>query len=241
MTNSPRRIGIVSLAAGRQFNEDSAGSSFDPNTGNQIVVVADGMGGHGGGDIASKALVTSLIDSFLESCKQNVPLDFDEAFRQAQYKIESLSMSGVGTKTMGTTAVVAYLTKATLTIGHVGDSRAILFDKLSAVRLTADHLKAVSSTVSDVQAKKSPQGNVLSKAISANSIFAPDILSIPIPAAGCLVLCTDGVSEAVDEQQMFSEIRGKSPEKDANNIVQKAITNKTSDNATTAVIYFKRK
>jgi len=226
--------GWFSHTGGRKNNEDYAVTCSDQNA--SLVVVCDGVGGCEGGREASEIVAKCIVESFLGRGTKDPELVLKEAIFQSLDTIKKAVEDEIGHPEMGTTVVAALLAAPTVTLAHVGDSRAFQFRRRLVKRLTADHLTVIESLgIPEPLAKNHPKGHVLSQAIGANHSINPDINTYPVRRGDRLLLCTDGVSDVLDLNIMHSLIRRGSAPECAEQIVRYAIAAGSADNCTAAV------
>lgn len=229
---------MYSSAGRRPNNEDCCDYLASTSCDSLIAILSDGMGGHLSGEVASKIAVQAGIEAF----------DRGDGFEQPEEQIRNIIVSSHNMirdeacsdfhKTgMGATIVIVHLAGSRLTVGHVGDSRAIQFRDKRARRLTQDDLFVVTVLgLSENTAKQHPQGNVLTQALGMEDKIAPTITTFDLHGGDSIVLCSDGVSEFVDEPAMWSITRRFSPAESARKLVKSAMLAGSSDNCSAIVI-----
>ncbi|MDG4655887.1 Stp1/IreP family PP2C-type Ser/Thr phosphatase [Ectobacillus antri] len=193
----------------RQHNEDSAGV-FRNLDGDILAVVADGMGGHRAGDIASSMTIQLFHDYWEQTYNMKTPKkaekwlrDYVEIINERIYKhaLENSECQG-----MGTTIVVAICTNQFATIGHVGDSRCYMVseDKMSLV--TEDHSLVNElvrhGEISREDAESHPRKHVLLRALGTEQKVEVDVKTLVVEHGDRLLLCSDGLSNKVTVPQM---------------------------------------
>ncbi len=193
----------------RENNEDAY---YIDLTDGKLLAVADGMGGHKAGEVASKM----AIDKVLEIFKQN-PIDSDHvvsailrAFEEASAEIDLKSNENENYEGMGTTLTLAYLEHGVLYVGHIGDSRAYLVDSKGIRRVTQDHTLVSElvrkGTISEKEAKNHPQRNVIMKALGSGCKGLPEIKEIEIQEKTIVLICSDGLTDLVSDEEIHREI-----------------------------------
>lgn len=195
-------IGLV-----RENNEDFYGVS---NTINGIIcVVCDGMGGHNGGEVASKIAVESIIGFFEKKKHDNIKLALINAFESANKKIIIEANNNSKLFGMGTTACTLIIQGNCAWIAHVGDSRIYLFSarKKHLHRLTNDHSLVQSlmdqGIITEKEAVNHPAKSKILKALGIKHDIEADVSENPILPAkdDIFLLCTDGLySEVLDKE-----------------------------------------
>src|SRR5437763_3590415 len=182
----------------RRENEDSALAQAP------VFVVADGMGGAQAGEVASQIAVEAFAQGLPDSgtAEQRLVSRAQEANR----RIFDVSRSERERAGMGTTLTAAYLDDSTLTIAHVGDSRAYLFRGGSLRRLTQDH-SLVDELVrrgklTEEQAAEHPQRSIITRALGPEPEVEVDTWTYPVRAGDVLMLCSDGLTSMVSEERV---------------------------------------
>lgn len=212
-----------SVGKQRELNEDSLLALTSTLAGNSgslpfgLYIVADGMGGHQYGEVASNAAVRTVsgyimskFQSYLFSLKPSSPDEslqeiMQTAVREAQKTIQSEAPSS------GTTLTAALVLGQQVTIAHVGDSRAyhIYPDGRSEV-VTRDHslVKRLEELghISEEEAENYPHRNVLYRALGQGEILEPDVFTVAFPQTGYLMICSDGLWGVVTDQDMHRMI-----------------------------------
>lgn len=196
--------GLSDLGMVRTSNEDCMGVFPDLN----LYLVADGMGGHAAGEVASSMAVETVKDSFSkdEGSGKLLPATqrLETAVKEANHKIYEAGKQTPTHAGMGTTLVSVFLDQETAYIGHVGDSRTYLIRQNEITQLTTDH-----SLVNEYlkrgmmipeEAERHPLKHVLSRALGTAPGVEVDILSLPLKSEDILLLCSDGLTNTVSPQ-----------------------------------------
>jgi serine/threonine protein phosphatase PrpC len=195
--------GMCDIGLKRKTNQDSIYLNPEKN----IFIVADGMGGHNGGDIAS-AMAVKYVPEFLLS---NANLDPVEACRESiRYTNKTIKERGaqdpklVG---MGTTVVGFYFKGATVYIPNVGDSRAYLVNNHKIFQLTKDHSlvqeKLNVGIYTREQAQKDPQKNVLVRTVGFDDEVEVDVFSYKVSKNDIFITCSDGLHGRVSDADIL--------------------------------------
>lgn len=228
----------------RSVNEDRA--VVLPKVGAMVIaVVADGMGGHQAGDIASQMTIEKIREELsnlspeatLEEQKEAIRLAVEaanqEVFRHAS---ERAHLHG-----MGTTVVVTIALPEHLVIGHIGDSRAYLAGKEKLVQLTEDHSLVNelvrNGQITQEEAEHHPRRNVLLRALGTDTRALVDIHDYLWEQDDILLICSDGLSSLVDSAELYAILRSSSPlDMKVNDLVDKALEAGGDDNITVVLI-----
>ncbi|MFC5703428.1 Stp1/IreP family PP2C-type Ser/Thr phosphatase [Cohnella faecalis] len=229
----------------RQMNEDRAWSGR-LSEGLTAVIVADGMGGHRAGDVASGLAVDSLSESLKlwdaawseEEGTANVRLMIRKA-NEAVYETASLNEKY---HNMGTTVVLAVLTEQAGWIGHIGDSRAYRLRDGELEQLTEDHTLVNELTktgqISPEEAAHHPRRNVLTRALGTDRDVPADVRTIDWRPGDRLMLCSDGLSGLVAKPLLEETLKQADVPLDrlAEQLVEMALEAGGDDNITVVLV-----
>ncbi|MFD0959387.1 Stp1/IreP family PP2C-type Ser/Thr phosphatase [Paenibacillus chungangensis] len=231
----------------RHVNEDHAwigrlGSSI------ALAIVADGMGGHLAGDVAS-GMAVEAFRSALEQYSEKTAFSEEEAkmlMRQAisaaNESIHAMASKEEKYHNMGTTIVAALLQRGRAVVGHVGDSRAYRLGKDSISLLTEDHSLVNellrSGQLNPEEAAHHPRRNVLTRAVGTDARVDIDVNSLPWAPDDVLLLCSDGLSNLVNEGRMLETMTasGWDLEAGAEQLIQLALEAGGDDNVTVVLL-----
>lgn len=202
---------VTDIGKKRTVNEDSA-AVFGIQNGPTLAVVADGMGGHRGGEYASSTAVRILGEQFM---KMDGSADMDdedwrewlqETVLHVNRIIYELAESNEEYKGMGTTldAVLIYGNKGLIT--HVGDSRVYTINESKILQVTKDHsfvnILLDSGEITEEEAARHPQRNWIMRAVGSEKTIMPDFYQIQLEEQPYLLICTDGLSNKVDNERI---------------------------------------
>ena len=233
-----KAFALTNMGVRRNTNQDYAYVS-EQNVGNlpNILIVADGMGGHKAGEVASEQAVNAV----LASIKQNNSTDkisiIEEAIAEANKKVLNMATSDEKFKGMGTTLVVATLENDILYVANVGDSRLYLIKDNEIRQITRDHSlvqEMVSMGELDKEsAKTHSRKNVITRAIGVDTKIVADFFEVDITNGTKILLCSDGLSNMVDDSQIndiVDEYSGKTLEETVHKLIDVANENGGHDN-----------
>jgi protein phosphatase len=219
----------------RKHNEDSFLAE------SPVFAVADGMGGHAAGDVASAAVVSRLsgvIDGDYG--------DSDAIARALAEATDDISHAADENHLgVGTTATGAVLTlqgdEAFWTVFNVGDSRVYLFEGNELSQITVDHSVVqelvAAGLISAADAEEHPESNVITRAVGFNSAPRPDFWMIPVRKGLRLLICSDGLTKEVDDEHIRLHLAaGLTPRETAQALVDAALAGGGRDNVTTVVV-----
>jgi len=192
----------------RNHNEDSV--TIVKNKGDDILLaVADGMGGHKGGEIASSIAITHIGKRFMDTSSVGTKEDainfLKEIVSEANMLLYKYTEDNPDSTGMGTTLVMALLTKDFLLYGNIGDSSGYAIKNKKLHKITNDHtlvnLLVKSGELSLEEAKNHPRKNVLMRALGANITVEMDVFDVEKDIEG-IFLCSDGLTNMLDDEQI---------------------------------------
>ena len=223
----------------RPQNEDSVYVNADKVP--VIAIVADGMGGHAAGKTASKMTVSYIKRKL--SGKNTAEISNDTIKKivvDASKKLISAADKDGSLKSMGSTLVLAIVTQKTAKIVNVGDSRAYVFKKNKLEKITKDHsyvqFLVDNNVLTQTEADTHPYKHVITRAIGMKDVEA-DVYDIDFISGDTLLLCSDGLTEHVREEEITEILSLKiSTDKKVSELIKLALERGGSDNVSVAVI-----
>jgi PPM family protein phosphatase len=220
----------------RTTNEDA----FLVDSDRGLFVVADGMGGHNAGEVAS-SLAVKAIDEFLADGTPASLNVLDEALRLANDHILSVAGEKPDYTGMGTTVVAVYLRDGEAVYAHAGDSRVYLWHKGVLTQLTRDDswvAAAMNGMMDDArEMEQHPMRHVLTKVVGLRPELQPSVAECPFVLGDLLLLCSDGVHGAVSDQTLGQLLGSRKPVASvAESVVREALAHGATDNVTAVVI-----
>lgn len=197
-------IGLI-----RETNEDSY--ICDPP---HLFIVADGMGGHVAGEIASKLAVSTVTGYIQEHVgKDNLEVVLKDAITQANTSIYQMALSKEEFSGMGTTVTASYIDGETIYWGHVGDSRIYLLRNGKLHQITSDHSLVwelvQSGNITKDEAYVHPKRNMLTRAVGTSCLITVDTGSVRWKPGDVVLMCTDGLTNLVSEQDIGTLMQSK--------------------------------
>ena len=207
----------------------------------RLAVVADGMGGHEGGKVASTIDVETVRDRYLTDPEEDQCQALKTAFENAHAAILEYARQHPELAGMGTTCTAAILSDGHLCFGHVGDSRLYLIRNGAISKLTVDHSRVArmveDGLITPDEASVHPQRNVLTAAMGIEPATA-DFSAAPLPlAAGdSLLICTDGLHGLVTDQEMLAAASSQTPADACKDLVRLAKDRGGFDNITLQIL-----
>ncbi|OEI74172.1 protein phosphatase [Bacillus subtilis] len=229
----------------RQHNEDDAGI-FKGKDEFVLAVVADGMGGHLAGDVASKMAVKAMGEKWNEA--ETIPQAPSECEKwlieqilSVNSKIYDHAQAHEECQGMGTTIVCALFTGKTVSVAHIGDSRCYLLQDDDFIQVTEDHSLVNelvrTGEISREDAEHHPRKNVLTKALGTDQSVSIDTRSFDIEPGDKLLLCSDGLTNKVEGTELKDILQSDSaPQEKVNLLVDIANQNGGEDNITAVLL-----
>jgi len=229
----------------RTHNEDYFGF-FERAPGEILAIVADGMGGHASGEVASRMGVEMIHEIYSkERADKGVLEALRSAFQITNFTILQKSLEQESMNGMGTTATALVLKNDQAFIGHMGDSRAYLFRNSTVSLLTKDHSLVErmvdQGLLSREEAYSHPQKNVIYKTLGVNMDAGLDLLGpIPVTIGDIFLLCSDGLTNHVTDEEMLNIVSKDPPQRACENLVLLANQRGGQDNITVQILTTKR-
>ena len=211
-----KAFGLTHVGRQRQHNEDSFRVEDDA----RLFLVADGMGGHAAGEIASRITVDSICE-FVTQTKEDDgtwPHAYDEqysrttnrlmtAVRLANTRVLEAMRKDARLRGMGTTVVACMADDTKMSIAHVGDSRGYLIRDNKITRITNDHSwvfeQVQAGMLTEAEAEKHPLRNVITRALGGALQVNPDASEIEMKRGDVYLLCSDGLTGMVAEDDIL--------------------------------------
>lgn len=231
--------GATHLGTVRTNNEDAA--LISPH----LVALADGMGGHAAGEVASAVVVEALAAL---ARTHPAPADLNprllrKALTQARGQLRALSAADPSMSGMGTTVVALALTDDAVTLAHVGDSRLYRWRDGELAQMTVDHTHVQrlveSGNLSPEGVRSHPFRSVILRSLDDTSDDLPDVAPTDtdtVSAGDRLLLCSDGLSDYLFDPDIGSILASGTPAQAADALVAAALDHETRDNVTVVVI-----
>lgn len=231
----------------RDHNEDSV--IIVENRSKEILLaVADGMGGHLAGEVASSIAISHIGKRFKELSsignKEDAIHWLQETVSEANVLIYKYTVEHPESKGMGTTLVTAIITPDMLLFGNIGDSSGFVMRKNKIHKITTDHtlvnLLVKSGELTEEEAKEHPRKNVLMKALGATTTVDMDIFDVETDVDG-VMLCSDGVTNMLDFEQIERVLNEElTAEEKVTKIVHKCNNRGGNDNISVAYFNLKK-
>ncbi|MCI6868641.1 MAG: Stp1/IreP family PP2C-type Ser/Thr phosphatase [Lachnospiraceae bacterium] len=234
---------ITDIGKRRSANQDFVYASDQP-VGNlsNMLIVADGMGGHNAGDLASRYTVESMVD-YIEKAVEKRPIPLlAEAIHHANELVVEKAKSDKALEGMGTTVVAATVQENYLYVANVGDSRLYLIDQ-EIEQITRDHsLVEEMIRVGELQrkdAKSHPDRNIITRAVGVRTPVKIDFFDIKLEPGDVILLCSDGLTNMVEDEDILRIVKKSSSLKEAaQRLVTEANKNGGKDNISVVLAEF---
>lgn len=210
-----------------------------------FAVICDGMGGANGGNIASAAAIKVISERIVEGYRDGMARNslrnmLESAVSAANIEIYDLSMENMDLRGMGTTVVAVIVTGGLAFIAHVGDSRAYKVNANGIEQVTKDHsiVQAMveKGQLTQSEAKNHPRKHFITRALGVEETVECDYGEIPFPEDGVFLLCTDGLTNMVEADDIYQTVRSFFVEDVADRLIAQANMAGGSDNITVVVI-----
>ena len=209
-----RAYAKTDIGANRNTNQDYVFCSMQ-SIGNlpNLFIVADGMGGHKAGDFASRYTVEMFLESVGNSKEENPISIMEEAIKIANISLIQKSRESIERDGMGTTFVVATIYGNSIYIANIGDSRLYLVNQDTIQQITRDHsLVEEMINMGELDRKNArthSKKNIITRAIGADSEVVPDFFEVEYQKGDIVLMCSDGLSNMIDDDDMKEIINGE--------------------------------
>ncbi|WP_455715585.1 Stp1/IreP family PP2C-type Ser/Thr phosphatase [Anaerosporobacter sp.] len=206
-----------------------------------LFIVADGMGGHKAGDFASRFSVENVVE-YIRNSKITSPIRlFEEAIKETNTLLLKEAKENQSLEGMGTTFVISTIVDETLYVANIGDSRLyIIHDDIK--QITRDHSlveeMVQNGEIDKNEARFHPNKNIITRALGASGEANPDFFEVALKKEDIILMCSDGLSNMVDDAEMYAIVTSKKER--VNNaviaLVEKANEYGGKDNITAIVV-----
>ncbi len=234
---------LTDIGRQRAINQDFIFRSDDAVGGlPSLYIVADGMGGHKAGDYASRFCVEDFIKEAEEKQYKTLLGGLESIISAVNEHVYEKSVRYPEYKGMGTTLVTAVVEGNTVTVSNVGDSRLYIFTVKDGLRqITVDHSlveKMIQSGELDrKEAAHHPKKNIITRAIGVDASVEPDFFETEVEEGNIILMCSDGLSNMVDDDRMAEVLRESGgPEDKARSLVDMANDRGGRDNISVVLI-----
>jgi serine/threonine protein phosphatase PrpC len=205
-----------------------------------IYLVADGMGGHQAGEVASRGAAEAVIAQYYSDVTHDVATSLVRAYHAANQLIHTQAQEDPSRSGMGTTMVAAVILGRRVYVANVGDSRAYLINHRGINQITEDHSwveeQVRAGMLTAEQARRHPQRNLVTRALGSKPSVEVDLFEGEIGAGDTLLLCSDGLTGRVQDQEIAAIVRGNSPQEATRRLVALANERGGNDNITVLLV-----
>jgi serine/threonine protein phosphatase PrpC len=231
----------------RKLNEDNMisvvpGDEEERATKGALFVVADGMGGHTQGEVASELAINTIREAYYHNDGKDRAAALREAVQKANERVyrQGTTQGADRTNSMGTTCVAVVLQDDFVYVANVGDSRTYLMRNDQIRQITEDHSWVAQQIregkMTPEEARVHPKNNVIYRCLGTAEDVEIDIFSEQVQEGDLLVLCTDGLSGLVNDQELQDIVGQHSPEESVQQLVARANEHGGPDNITAIVV-----
>tara|TARA_X000000368_G_scaffold17026_1_gene13362 strand:- start:589 stop:1488 length:900 start_codon:yes stop_codon:yes gene_type:complete len=220
----------------RISNQDKFG--ITPN----LAVVADGMGGHNGGEVAAEIAVTTLTNADKFQSIDEFALLVQKAHHLIQARAqENINLDGMGTTLCALSEIITQETSKSIGAVNVGDSRIYLFTKDELHQISIDHSVVQelvdSGKITELEAKSHPQRNLITRSLGHQPTIEVDAWEIDPVIGDRYLLCSDGLTNEISDAEITEILSNQTdPQQAADELIQSALDNAGLDNVTAIVV-----
>lgn len=245
-----RACGISDVGRVRSHNEDSF--AIDPE--HHLYVIADGMGGHSYGEVASRIAVAAIVEFVQKSADEDATLPFEldpglsrhtnvlrAAIRLGHERVLRAIRQDSALHGMGTTVVGMLIEGGKAAICHVGDSRAYRFREGRLDLLTQDHTwvneQVVAGLLSEQDARVHPLKNVVTRALGGDSELQVDVRELSVEPGDLYLLCSDGLTTMLSDEEILERLKqGASLDETCRRLIEDANARGGLDNVSVVLL-----
>ncbi len=206
-----------------------------------LFIVADGMGGHAAGEVASEIAVDTVSDTYYQDESDDVSASLVRAIKRANASIHQRAAENMLRTGMGTTCVAAVLRGDMAYIANVGDSRAYLIRGGNVRQVSQDHSwvaeQVRAGLLTEDQARTHAQRNVITRCLGTQADVEIDVFAKHLAEGDSLVLCTDGLSGLISDEDLRRIVGQFVPQESVYHLVERANENGGPDNITAIVVH----
>jgi serine/threonine protein phosphatase PrpC len=203
-----------------------------------LLVVADGMGGHQAGEVASKMATEIISQEYFKKGNGNIEKNLAKAVELANKKIYDMASSNAAYHGMGTTCTAIVVVEKNIYYAHVGDSRAYILKNNSITRITEDHTYVQElvkkGEITAAEAETHPKRNILTNAMGTKPSLRIDTgkFASPFEKNDTLLLCSDGLYDYLKDEELSDILKTKTLQEAAEYMIQEAKNRGGHDNIT---------
>src|SRR5712691_2575588 len=236
---------LTDVGRKREHNEDNMAfvipkDSLVMASKGALFIVADGMGGHAAGEVASEIAVDTVSNMYYQEDSNDVAVSLLRAIKRANASIHQRASENLLRTGMGTTCVAAVLRGNMAYIANVGDSRSYLLRGNHVKQISQDHSwvaeQVRAGLLTEEQARTHAQRNVITRCLGTQAEVDVDVFHEELHEGDSLVLCTDGLSGLVNDEELEHIVDQFVPQESVYHLVERANENGGPDNITAIVV-----
>lgn len=229
---------LSDIGNSRKINEDYLGFHEDPNK--KLYIIADGMGGHNAGEIASKIAVENTIEYVFSIDKiEQAEITLKEAIEFSNSKIYEASITDLALKGMGTTITACLIKENKMVVANVGDSRCYVLENGSLNQITSDHSLVQqlvdNGSITEEEAAIHPNRNVITRALGTALKVEIDTFSIELSNISKVMLCTDGLTNSLSKEEIYGIITENDCKSSCEKLIELSKQHGARDNITVII------
>lgn len=242
--------GATSIGKIRELNEDSfIICGFDDGKPNGICVLADGMGGHNAGEVASakaaELIALDLVGHFGETDEKRIRQNIASAIDFANSEIYKMSLKNHDQAGMGTTVVTIFVADGVVRIANIGDSRAYVISEKKIRKITVDHSVVEelvkSGSITSEEARNHPDKNIITRAVGTEEYVDADFYEYTPNGGEIILMCSDGLYEMLRDKEIKNIVnKAENLNEAVNALIDAANENGGVDNITVIALQFKK-
>jgi serine/threonine protein phosphatase PrpC len=235
------RYALISDPGTERGNNEDAAGSYEETPTHVLVVVADGVGGEDGGEVASQMALDVTLRAYKESPASWGPAKrLYRAVQQANIEIHDRALVVTELRRMSTTVTAIVVHDGILYAAHIGDTRLYLLRSGTITQKTKDHTVAASHQrmgfISATRAKHHPERSTLTRSVGRDLIVAVDRITFPLAGGDVLVVCSDGLYNVLEDDELRSAADVEDPDAICRSMIHAANERGAPDNVTAAVV-----
>lgn len=206
----------------------------------RLAVVADGMGGHNGGTVASHTAVETILRVFSQSASSSLKRLLASSIDRANMVVREMALADPALRNMGTTCVAIALRGRVAEIAHIGDSRAYLIRRGAIRQITRDHTYLNDlieiGLITPEAAKNHPDQHIITRCVGMGAALQIDFNRADVEPGDIFVLCSDGLYKYIEDDEVMRVVTSHEPQESAKALVDLANARGGDDNTTVLVL-----
>lgn len=237
-----KTFSVSDIGKRRKLNQDYVYTSEQPvGPVPNLFIVADGMGGHNAGDLASRLAVNTIVEVIAASQEKELEDMFEAAIELANRKVYDHACRNPELEGMGTTVVAATCSDGMLFVASVGDSRLYVVGRHGMKQVTRDHSWVEEMVrrggLGKEEARNHPDRNIITRAVGAEEKVKPDFFRVELKEGDMVLMCTDGLTNMLEDEEIRMALDGaRDLVEQAETLVRRANENGGRDNISVILI-----